>query len=590
MRFARTGYAAALLALSVAALPVVTRAAEARLPAETSSPAGLVRAVLESELLGPSEVRGELLKQALTQDPNFAPARWQSGFVRWDGQWLTPGEVASRAARDPLLAEYRKRRDAMIDRADDHRELATWCDKNKLVEQARVHWLNVLEFEPRDEQALAGLDFQDYDGRLLTRQQIEQAKTAAIGERLATKRWQPQIVKWREAIDHGTTAQHQAAVADLAKLSDPAALHALEVVFALKGGAKKVVYLHQLLFETAGRLGTPEATQLLARYAVFPDSSEVRRASTEILKKRPPHTYVPLLIAAIPFEKVATSHELYLLPDGTVVQEHMMIAKNGSDYRVIQLKDEDAPLTPLSRWRIGITRRVIPIRAAVADFEERFERQRGQQMELKNRIEAILNELPIFAKPQSSQQGWQQAWDDYNESYRPPTLATVTWQSFSYVQRRITASCFPAGTSIVTVMGPTAIETIHAGDRVLAQDPRNGELAYKPVQRVTLRPASPLIRIRTGGETLSATRGHPFWVNDKGWVLAKQLKVGDLLHTPNGPVLIDELAEAPAREAYNLVVSDFNSYFAGDRQLLVHDNSPLLESNVRVPGLVAENN
>ena len=35
---------------------------------------------------GPSEVRGELLRQALVLDPNYAPARWQSGFVRWDGQ------------------------------------------------------------------------------------------------------------------------------------------------------------------------------------------------------------------------------------------------------------------------------------------------------------------------------------------------------------------------------------------------------------------------------------------------------------------------------------------------------------------------
>ena len=92
---------------------------------------------------------------------------------------------------------------------------------------------------------------------------------------------------------------------------------------------------------------------------------------------------------------------------------------------------------------------------------------------------------------------------------------------------------------------------------------------------MTLRPPAPMIAIGTGPHTLLATRGHPFWVNGQGWQMAKQLKVGAVLHGLNGAIVVDRLGEAPAREAYNLVVSDFDTYFVGDERILVHDNLPL---------------
>jgi hypothetical protein len=133
-----------------------------------------------------------------------------------------------------------------------------------------------------------------------------------------------------------------------------------------------------------------------------------------------------------------------------------------------------------------------------------------------------------------------------------------------------------------------AIEKIRSGDLILAQDVQTGELRYKTVQDVTLRPPAKMIEIGIGSEKIRATRGHPFWVNGKGWLMAKQLKVGDVLHTLKGAVVIDNLQEAPAKEAYNLVVSDFDTYFVGNQQVLVHDNLPLQETSAIVPGLLVE--
>src|SRR5262249_35233745 len=67
---------------------------------------GLVRAALEAELRGSHDDRETLLEQAIKLAPNFAPARWQSGFVSFDGMWLKPEQVARRAASDERLEAY----------------------------------------------------------------------------------------------------------------------------------------------------------------------------------------------------------------------------------------------------------------------------------------------------------------------------------------------------------------------------------------------------------------------------------------------------------------------------------------------------
>ena len=101
--------ARALLA-SALLWPLVSRGAEANLPSATSSPERLVKAALEAELAGPGSERGELLKQALTLDPNHAPARWQAGYIRWDGSRIVcqPGTKRTSASRT-LPYESRQR-------------------------------------------------------------------------------------------------------------------------------------------------------------------------------------------------------------------------------------------------------------------------------------------------------------------------------------------------------------------------------------------------------------------------------------------------------------------------------------------------
>jgi hypothetical protein len=145
--------------------------------------------------------------------------------------------------------------------------------------------------------------------------------------------------------------------------------------------------------------------------------------------------------------------------------------------------------------------------------------------------------------------------------------------------------CFAAETPIETFEGARPIELVQAGDRVLSQNVETGELEYKTVLRRTLRRGADLMELTLGMETLVVTPGHPFFVVGKGWQVAKHLQAGDRLATANGIVAVEKIQSCASREVYNLVVSDFSTFFVGNRRLLVHDDLPIRETTALLPGL-----
>ena len=87
-------------------------------------------------------------------------------------------------------------------------------------------------------------------------------------------------------------------------------------------------------------------------------------------------------------------------------------------------------------------------------------------------------------------------------------------------------------------------------------------------------------------EQITATPGHLFWVSGTGWVRARDLQAGQLIHTPTGAVRVEGVADAPQEPTYNLVVDRFHSYFVGESQALVHDVSLSSPTDAVVPGLI----
>lgn len=139
-----------------------------------------------------------------------------------------------------------------------------------------------------------------------------------------------------------------------------------------------------------------------------------------------------------------------------------------------------------------------------------------------------------------------------------------------------------------TETGPVSIEQVRVGDRVLSQNAVTGELGYRFVLQTTVRPPSKTTRLGVRGEEIVATLGHPIWVNGIGWLMAKECREGDRLHSVHGAVPIDYIKEGPEGPAYNLVVDGWNTYFVGSNRVLVHDNQPRRMTQSVLPGYVLD--
>ena len=99
----------------------------------------------------------------------------------------------------------------------------------------------------------------------------------------------------------------------------------------------------------------------------------------------------------------------------------------------------------------------------------------------------------------------------------------------------------------------------------------------KEVLNVWIKETDEILHVETAdGETIDTTTNHPFYVEEKGWVAAGDLEVGDTLVTADGDEVevtdleLEKLAEPIT--VYNLEVEDFHTYFVGEYGVLVHNS------------------
>jgi RHS repeat-associated protein len=156
-----------------------------------------------------------------------------------------------------------------------------------------------------------------------------------------------------------------------------------------------------------------------------------------------------------------------------------------------------------------------------------------------------------------------------------------------------TPNSFTAGTPVLMADGSTKpIEQVKVGDRVRATDPETSETAAKPVTALIKGDGEKTliaITIEQGDEhngaakPLTATDGHPFWIDDDGnpdttggrWIDAVDLRHGQWLKTADGHLVRVAGVQSHVEKTtvYNLTVADLHTYFAtvGDTPVLVHN-------------------
>lgn len=135
--------------------------------------------------------------------------------------------------------------------------------------------------------------------------------------------------------------------------------------------------------------------------------------------------------------------------------------------------------------------------------------------------------------------------------------------------------CFVAGTLISTPHSFIPIEEIKAGDKVYSFDEDSKVVSENTVEEVFIRETTELVNINIGLETIRSTPDHPFYVPQKGFTNAVELKAGDILLSINGDYVIIEKIQHEVLETpitvYNFRVSNDHTYFVGSQSFGVHN-------------------
>jgi hypothetical protein len=590
---------------------------------DNTAAARLVDQAREAELKGDTARQFAWLREAVRLAPDYQAARWQLGQLEVEGEWLAVEEIQRRAAINPKQSFYRQLRAEQGNIPGGQLALARWCTRNGLKEEAKFHWAGVLATQPSDEEALRALGMRWYEGRLLTAAQIRQVKEQARLAHRAMDQWSARVTKWQRALSGNNQVAAPVALEEIRTLDDSGAIPALEALtldsdLSNAGRAEMRRKIGEAFVTALARMPEHAATESLVRHAVLAPSALVRGAAADQLRYRSPHDYVPLLLSGLEAPIESWFH-VTTDSSGSVHYRHSLYREGSEAKWSLNLRrsanQHDMQGRSFVRGRDGIVRdlgrhRESPafVAAKATSVAARSIRQYGVEAALiehqvgqANQVAAINNEriTGVLANTTGQEFGndpkaWADWWQNYNEYYSDGETPSY---DHNYVDNRHyyyrvpevipQMSCFANGTPVWTKTGLQPIETLELGDLVLAQQVDTGELAYKPVIGRTVRPPSPILRLRLEGDELLTTRGHPFWVTGVGWRMAKELGDGAILHGVSGSPRVAAIESASEEEAYNLVVADFSTYFVGKHGILVHDNTPRRPVAVPAVGLAS---
>lgn len=584
---------ASLAAGAIVASVVLAVGASAATPHAEKQAAELVRQGLKAEVDGNLPERKRALAQAAELAPDYAPVRWNQGFVEHDGKWAKYAEMHAPPGEAKALEEYRRLRGTYADRADAQLELADWCHRRGLKDQERAHLSRSLDLNPNQPAVRSRLGMVFVEGNWLSQREAGEARERGRQAASDLKHWKPRCEKMRAAVDRLTGRQREAALEQIRALRDPAAITALETIVAPADDDAGLAVV-----EALAEMKRPEADVALARLASFSSSEEVADAAKAKLKKRPVYNFVPAMLGSLVAPTGEQTTIVYSRYGRLLFRQTFM--HEGVDRKQLAVFDNAYQFVRFGR--LGPSHIVRPRgdellaaselgSAAVAGRSRVVQAQNRQFERTNERICKTLNEV-TGRKFSADPREWWKWWNDFTETVvqgekqLEVVYAGEELPLFSVLPPR--SSCLVAGTPIWTDRGAAAVDKMHVGDRVLAQDPDTGELAYKLVLQTTVREHSGTITIGlTGGKPIVASGGHPFWVAGKGWVNARHLKAGMLLHGVEGATEIEsvEIDDEANQTVYNLVVEDFHDYFAGEEHLLLHDITPRGPVPGPLPGL-----
>ena len=176
-----------------------------------------------------------------------------------------------------------------------------------------------------------------------------------------------------------------------------------------------------------------------------------------------------------------------------------------------------------------------------------------------------------------------------NTNYTFENLSAGTYQlkiecednagNIGVFEQEITISaCFVAGTLVLTENGYVPIEQIKVGDYVYTLNHVTNEEELNVVLNTITSETKEIFEITINDEVVRTTPRHEFYVIDRGYVRAYDLKVGDLVRYDNKAETIDSIKVVSYNEpieVYNLTVENNHNYLVTKSKILVHNASSL---------------
>ncbi len=568
--------------------------------AEREAAEQLVAEALHRQVYGLQSDRDRLLSEAVSVDPNYAPARWHQGFVHVGGEWSHVYDAPRIIGTSSVLASYQKLRQEREDSLEGHLQLADWCGQRKMLDQQRAHLSRVLDFDPNHEEAREQLGFQLSNGQWLHATELQLQTERQATRQQALENWRAKMIDLRKELSQANPKKQNNAAARIRAITAADAIPAFEEILSPHSQTAAL-----LVLEAVAKMPEQDAVEALIRHAVFSPWLEVRDEASLLLTKRTRESFVPLLLAEM---YTPVESRMAVTPaNGQLVYQHEF-AREGQDQRQLLVLNSvyRRRAIPGANGNETLSRAFADSFATAARLQRSAQQQNVTTQLLNERIARVLN-LSTQQNLPANPQTWWQWWNQHNDvvlqgqkqtqqqqltrqvvmqDQSPSQFASSGFQG-SGSQRAQRGECFAAGTPVWTSSGMLPIETIRAGDVVLSQDIESGELAYKPVLRTTIRPMERLIKIQVGNETFETSGGHLFWVSGQGWSRARDLESGQSLHAIDGAVPVLAVGSGDEAQTYNLVVADFSTYVVGNGKLLSHDVTDRRPTRTIVPGLAA---
>ncbi len=438
----------------------------------------------------------------------------------------------------------------------------------------------------------------------------------------------PALKKWQAWL--GEPRLRAQAEEQLSKVTDPRAVVAVRRVFC----DEKSIAGQEWALRILRPIDAPASTRLAAMLAVYSDFDDIRRAAREVLPGRLPRDYLETLV-----EMIHTPAQYAIEPVLGPGSRGLLVVKTpryhlersyeappafrlGSNFGGYVGYDVnglpiaiDAEELSFDNWVLSIPvgsgvgvlasglrgayvmaeaeKRTAALIAAAnlsavatqewlaADIRD-LDKTNAEAVAVNARVSQVLRDSFGAPNLKDDEIAWHRWYfDRIGYGYTPPPKVYLSELNFTGqvgldLPPPSRFSCFVAGTPVRTLDGLHAIEEIRPGDKVLSQDTATGALAFEPVLVTHHNPPARIVRLTLdNGEVLLPSIYHRFWICGQGWTMARDLKPGDALRVLDGTVTIARAEPAEVVPVYNLDVARNHTYFVGEHDYLVHDNTPL---------------